>query len=79
MRELSEREIAHWRNEHVGFIFQQFNLIPVLTAIENVELPLDIKCADGFAVLEIDDPLARGIARDVARAADRVVEDEISR
>ena len=42
LRELSERKIAHWRNEHVGFIFQQFNLIPVLTAIENVELPLKL-------------------------------------
>jgi putative ABC transport system ATP-binding protein len=40
LRELNDREIAHWRNEHVGFVFQQFNLIPVLTAIENVELPL---------------------------------------
>src|SRR5437660_10135158 len=42
LRELNEREIAHWRNEHVGFIFQQFNLIPVLTALENVELPLKL-------------------------------------
>ena len=42
LRELSDRAIAHWRNEHVGFIFQQFNLIPVLTAIENVELPLKL-------------------------------------
>ena len=42
LRELSDREIAHWRNEHVGFIFQSFNLIPVLTAIENVELPLKL-------------------------------------
>jgi putative ABC transport system ATP-binding protein len=42
LRKLSDREIAHWRNEHVGFIFQQFNLIPVLTAIENVELPLKL-------------------------------------
>jgi putative ABC transport system ATP-binding protein len=42
LRELSDREIAHWRNEHIGFIFQQFNLIPVLTAIENVELPLKL-------------------------------------
>lgn len=42
LRELNERQIAHWRNEHVGFIFQQFNLIPVLTAIENVELPLKL-------------------------------------
>jgi putative ABC transport system ATP-binding protein len=42
LRELSDRQIAHWRNENVGFIFQQFNLIPVLTAIENVELPLKL-------------------------------------
>src|SRR5437764_11005214 len=41
-RELIDKEIAHWRNEHIGFIFQQFNLIPVLTAIENVELPLKL-------------------------------------
>ena len=42
LRELTAREIAHWRNENVGFIFQQFNLLPVLTAIENVELPLKL-------------------------------------
>ncbi len=40
LRELSEAEMARWRNENIGFIFQQFNLIPVLTAMENVELPL---------------------------------------
>jgi putative ABC transport system ATP-binding protein len=37
---MTERELTHWRNQHIGFIFQQFNLIPVLTAFENVELPL---------------------------------------
>jgi len=42
LRKLSDREIAHWRNENVGFIFQSFNLIPVLTALENVELPLKL-------------------------------------
>ena len=38
--ELGERNVARWRNAHVGFVFQSFNLIPVLTALENVELPL---------------------------------------
>jgi putative ABC transport system ATP-binding protein len=42
LRELSDKQIAHWRNEHIGFIFQSFNLIPVLTALENVELPLKL-------------------------------------
>ncbi len=37
---LSETELAGWRATHVGFIFQFYNLIPVLTAFENVELPL---------------------------------------
>lgn len=38
--DLTGREIAHWRSAHIGFIFQSFNLIPVLSALENVELPL---------------------------------------
>jgi len=42
LRAMSDREIAHWRNENIGFIFQSFNLIPVLTALENVELPLKL-------------------------------------
>jgi putative ABC transport system ATP-binding protein len=37
---LSERELASWRARNIGFIFQLYNLIPVLTAFENVELPL---------------------------------------
>jgi len=37
---LSDTQAAKWRNEHIGYVFQTFNLIPVLTAFENVELPL---------------------------------------
>jgi len=37
---LNEMELAQWRSRHIGFIFQFYNLMPVLTAFENVELPL---------------------------------------
>jgi len=39
---MKDRELARWRNTHVGFVFQFFNLIPVLTALENVALPLHL-------------------------------------
>jgi len=42
LRKLSDGQIAHWRNANIGFVFQSFNLIPVLTAFENVELPLKL-------------------------------------
>lgn len=38
--QLSESALAKWRASHIGFVFQFYNLIPVLTAFENVELPL---------------------------------------
>jgi len=40
IHELSEDALSHWRASNVGFVFQLYNLLPVLTAFENVELPL---------------------------------------
>jgi putative ABC transport system ATP-binding protein len=42
LRALDDRAVARWRNAHIGFVFQSFNLIPVLTALEYVELPLKL-------------------------------------
>ena len=42
LAELSGAELAHWRAANVGFVLQGFNLIPVLSAFENVELPLKL-------------------------------------
>ncbi len=52
---LSEGDLAPWRHRHIGYIFQLYNLIPVLTAYENVELPLTLsrlKTADRRAKVE---------------------------
>ncbi len=40
LNQLDDDELASWRNKNVGFIFQNYNLIPVLNAFENIELPL---------------------------------------
>jgi len=42
LAELSDAELAQWRADNVGFVFQGFNLIPVLSALENVRLPLSL-------------------------------------
>ena len=61
LNDLSEDELASFRAEHVGFIFQFFNLIPVLSARENVELPLLLT------------KLAKGERRERAQTALRIV------
>lgn len=48
---LSEDERAAFRNEHIGFIFQNFQLIPTLTALENVMVPLELRGARGVRPL----------------------------
>jgi putative ABC transport system ATP-binding protein len=40
LEQMNERELTAWRSRHVGFIFQMYHLVPVLTAAQNIELPL---------------------------------------
>ncbi len=55
LNKLSEDELALVRNKYVGFVFQNFQLIPTLTALENVMVPLELRGIDG----------AKGISEDL--------------
>ncbi len=61
LNELSEARLSKWRSENLGFIFQMYNLMPVLTALENVELPLMLT------------PLSRAERRQHAEASLKIV------
>jgi putative ABC transport system ATP-binding protein len=49
---LKPKDLARWRSRHIGYIFQLYNLIPVLTALQNVELPLLLVKMSGKERLE---------------------------
>jgi putative ABC transport system ATP-binding protein len=49
---MNGRDLARWRSRHIGYIFQLYNLIPVLTALQNVELPLLLVKMSGKERLE---------------------------
>ncbi len=65
--QLDDDELAHWRARTVGFIFQLYNLLPVLTALENVELPLKL-----FPLSRRERRRRAGIALDLVGLTDRV-------
>ena len=67
LESMSERELTAWRSRHVGFIFQMYHLVPVLTAAQNVELPLLL-----FKMSPAERRQRVGTALDVVGLADRV-------
>ncbi|MFY0688969.1 MAG: ABC transporter ATP-binding protein [Cyclobacteriaceae bacterium] len=54
LNQLNEDELAHVRNQHIGFVFQNFQLIPTLTAIENVMVPLELRGEKNVANIASD-------------------------
>jgi putative ABC transport system ATP-binding protein len=57
IKTMSAQQRAHFRRQHIGFVFQSFNLLPALTAVENVSVPL----------------LLQGVPRQAAEAQARIV------
>jgi putative ABC transport system ATP-binding protein len=66
---LSERELTLFRREHIGFIYQFFNLIPTLTARENIALVLELNGYSPTAIREISQTMLAAV--DLSQAADR--------
>lgn len=65
--QLSDDTRSAWRNTCIGFIFQHFNLIPVLSALENVMLPLQIQGRDAAKAKAMQRLTALGLAEHMAR------------
>jgi len=66
LRDMSDEELTALRRDHIGFIFQQFNLLPLLTAFENVQYPIILKtgvrggearCREVLDAMDLDESL----------------------
>jgi putative ABC transport system ATP-binding protein len=66
LRDMSDEELTSLRRDHIGFIFQQFNLLPLLTAFENVQYPIILKtgvrggearCREVLDAMDLDESL----------------------
>ena len=66
LRDMSDEELTALRRDHIGFIFQQFNLLPLLTAFENVQYPIILKtgvrggearCREVLEAMDLDESL----------------------
>src|SRR3954452_10829959 len=60
----NDAQSAKWRNEHIGYVFQTFNLIPVLTAFENLKLPLRLSRLSSQLRSEHDMPILKLVGRE---------------
>lgn len=58
---MDDREKTHYRGRHIGFVFQAFNLIPTLTALENVSIPLMLLTKDKKSALQKAEALLDGV------------------
>ena len=78
MRDFSERDLTYFRKAHIGFVFQNFNLIPHQSVLENVKMPLYVKNMTDKEMIEIaEKELSRvAIARALVNNPEMIVADE---